>query len=94
MRNARLTKQIRNAGQLGGIGAGLGDVVQGRQRMRFAAAELGDEGEHRGGVLRSSRQPPQHHAGMFIERPREAGAGEELGRIPVVFGRGAGHHLL
>ena len=94
LRHARLAQQVRHARQFGRLRPGAGDVVQRRERVRLAAAELGDEGEHRRRVRRLPRQPPQHHARVFAERPREAGAGEELGRIAVVLRRRAGHHLL
>ena len=94
LRHARLAQQARDARQFGRLRPGAGDVVQRRERVRLAAAELGDEGEHRRRVRRLPSQPPQHHAGVFAERPREAGAGEELGRIAIVLRRRSRHHLL
>src|SRR5207245_1617812 len=69
-------------------------VVEGRERVRLAAAELRDQGHHRGGVLRLAGQPPQDHAQVLPQGPGEAGAGEELGRVAVVLRGGPGHHLL
>ena len=62
----------------------LGQVVERGERVRLAAAELGDERQHRRGVVGPARQPAQHHPGVLAQRPREAGAGEELVGLPVV----------
>src|SRR5439155_15705981 len=69
-------------------------VIESGQRVGLAAAELSDERQNRRGVLRLSGESSQNHTGVFAERPREAGAGEELTRISVILRRGPGHDLL
>ena len=91
--HARLAQQPQDPGQPGRAGPGPGQVVEGGQGMRLAAAELGNQGQHRGRVLGPSGQASQHHAGMIRQGPGEAGAREELRRVPVVRRRSPGHHL-
>lgn len=71
----------------------LRQVVECRQRVRFATAELGDEGQYRCGVVGAAGQPPQYHARVLAQSAREAGVGEELSGIAVVFRRRASYHL-
>jgi hypothetical protein len=92
--DASLVEQGADAVEGGGLGPAAGQVVEGGEGVGLAAAELGDKGQHRGGVLRPARQPPQHHAQVLAQGPGEAGAAEELGRVAVVLRGGAGHHLL
>jgi len=61
--------------------------------VRLAAAELGDQRQHQRGVIGPAGKSSQHHARVLAQRPREAGAGEELRRIAVVLRRRAGDHL-
>ena len=72
----------------------LRQVVQRGERVRLAAAELGDEREHRRRVVGSPGEPAQHHARVLAQRPREAGAREELRRVAIVLRRRPGHDLL
>ena len=72
----------------------LRQVVERRERVGLAAAELGDERQHRRGVVGLAREPSQHHPRVLAQRPREASAREELRRIAVVLRRRAGDDLL
>ena len=87
-------QQIRHPGEPGGGRAGVGQVVERGEGVRLAAAELGDEGKDRRRVLSLAGQPPEDHAGMLLQRAREAGAGEELRRVAVVLRSGVRDHLL
>ena len=89
-----LPQQVGDAAERSGLVPVLRQVIERSQRVRLAAAELRDEREHRRRVLGLAREPAQDHPGMFAQRPREAGAREELGRIAIVLRRGPGHDLL
>ena len=93
-RHVRRRQQIGHAGQVRRPRPGPRQMVERRERMRLAAAELRDQRQHRRRVRRPPGQPPQHHPGMLGQRPREAGAGEELRRVAVVVRRSPRHHLL
>ena len=56
--------------------------------------ELRDQREHRRRVPGPAGESPEHHAGVLLQRAREAGTGEELRRVAIVLRRGSGHHLL
>ncbi len=62
--------------------------------MRFPSAELRDECENGGCTFSFSGEAPQDHARVLSQRPRKAGAGEELCRIAVIFRGGSGYYLL
>ncbi len=68
-------------------------MVERGERVRLTAAELGDERHHRRGVRCLAGEPPQHHPRVLPQRPGEAGAGEELLRLPVVLGCGLADDL-
>lgn len=96
-RNACLIEELLHAGPLSGRGPPVGEVVERRQRMGLAAAELRDEGQHRGGVLRVTGQASEDHTQVLAQGTREAGAAEEGAGKPVVFrsiSRVSGHYLL
>ena len=57
-RQADLACQVTYPFKALGCVASAGDVIQRRQRVRLAAAELGDEREHRRRVGRFPGQPP------------------------------------
>ena len=69
-------------------------MVERRQRVRLAAAELGDEREDGRGVLSLARQSLEHHSAVLSQGSGEIGAREELCRIAVVFGGTARDNLL
>ena len=69
-------------------------VIKRGKRVRLAAAELGDQREHRRGVVGSPGEPAQHHARMLAQCPSEAGAREELRSVAIVLRRRPGHDLL
>src|SRR3970040_896639 len=69
-------------------------VVERGEGVRLAAAELGDEREHRRRVVGSSGEPAQHHARVLAQGPRKRGPREELRRVAIVFRRRPGHDLL
>jgi hypothetical protein len=93
-RKPRSTQQVRNSGELGRSFSADGEVIEGCQGVRLPAAELGDEGEDRRGVFGLAREPAEDHADVLAQRPGETCTGEELRRLPVVFGRGPGNDLL
>ena len=94
LRQAGLGQQVTHAGERRSARPAVGEVVKRREGVRLAAAELGDQGEDRRRVPGLTGQPPEHHAGMLRQRPREAGAREERRRIAVILGSGAGDDLL
>jgi hypothetical protein len=90
---AGLADEVRHSIEPGYGIAVLRQVVERRQSVRLPPAELRYERKHWRGVLGLSREPAEHHTGVFPERAREAGAGEELVGLAVVLGRRAGHYL-
>jgi hypothetical protein len=68
-------------------------MVERREGVRLATAELRDQRQHGCRLARFARQPPQHHAGVLVQGAGEAGAGEELGGLAIVFRRCAGDDL-
>jgi hypothetical protein len=71
-----------------------GQVVERRQRVRLAAAELGDERQDRRGVVRAPRQAAEDHPRMLAKGTGQARAREELHRGPIVLGRRTRDDLL
>ena len=59
-------QEIGHAGEIRGAGAGPGEVVEGGEGVGLAAAELGDQGQDRGRVLRPARQAAEHHARVLL----------------------------
>ena len=55
-------QQVGHARQRPGPNACAGKMVERGQGVGLSSAELGDEGEHRGGVLRPPGKAPKHHA--------------------------------
>jgi hypothetical protein len=68
-------------------------MVEGRQRVCLATAELGNEGEHWRSVFGLAGKASQYHTSVLAQRPGKACAREEFGWLPVVFGRSASHNL-
>ena len=93
-RHPGLLQETGYPGETGALGASGGEVVEGGEGVGLAAAELGDQGQDRSGIFSAGGKSPQDHAGVVLQRPRETGAGKELGRIAVVLWRGPGEHLL
>ena len=93
-RNARRGQQAGHARQRPGPSACAGEMIERGQGVGLSSAELRDEGEHRGGVLRPAGKAPKHHAHVVLEGAGEAGTREELRRVAIVQGRRPGDHLL
>ena len=74
--------------------ARAGKMIECRERMSLAPAELSDERKHRRRVGSLAFQPAKHHADMFRQSTSEASARKELSRVAVVARRSARHHLL
>ena len=73
----RVVQQVGDLLQVSDGLAGRHQVIQGRQRVRLASAELRHQRHHRRGVGRLAREAPQHHPRVLAQRPREARAREE-----------------
>ena len=86
-------QKVADSGECRATGARVGEVVEGGESVRLAAAELRDQREHRRRVPGSAGESPEHHAGVLLQRAREARTGEELRRVAIVFGCVSGHHL-
>ena len=69
-------------------------VIEQRERVRLAAAELGAQVEDRRRLGALARQPAQHLAGQVGQVAGQVGAAEEAGRVLVVAGRAAVAHLV
>ena len=69
VRHARKTRRLRSRPR---------KMIERRQRMGFAPAELRNQCEHRRRVLRLAHKAPKHHAGVVVECARKTGAREEL----------------
>ena len=74
--------------------AGRHQVIQRRQGMGLAPAELRDQRHHRRRVGRLPGQAPQYHPRVLAQRPREARAREECLGVAVVQRRRAADDLL
>lgn len=72
----------------------INEVIECCQRVSLSTAELGNKGKHRGSVFSFSCQPTQNHPCMLTEGTGKVGAGKELFRITVVFGRSSSNYLL
>src|SRR5882672_4247425 len=70
------------------------DVIESRQSMGLATAEVGDQREDRCRVFSLAGQPPQHHACVLTQGTGKARAREELRRIPVILRCRASYDLL
>ena len=91
---ARFLNEVRHTRKPGRRFPGSREVVEGGQRVRLAAAELGDQRQDRRSVVGLARQPAQNHAGVVAQCPCEAVAGEEVIRVSIVLRRRTGHDLL
>ena len=69
-------------------------MVKGSKGVGLAAAELGDEGHDRCGVLRPPRQTPKDHPHVLPQSACEAGARKELLGLAIVVGTFVRDHLL
>ena len=74
--------------------ARAGKMIECRERMSLAPAELSDERKHRRRVGSLALQPAKHHADMLRQGTSEASARKELSRVAVVARGSARHHLL
>ena len=86
-------EQVRHARELCGLRAEASEVPERGQRVGLAAAELGDEGQHRRRAIGLAGEAAQHGADLLAHRGGEIGAGEELVGVAIVGWRGAGDHL-
>ena len=69
-------------------------MVERGECVRLATTELRDQRKDRRRVLGLARESPEHHPGMLLQRPGEAGPREELGRVAVILGSRLCDHLL
>ena len=69
-------------------------MVEGGQGVGLATAELGQQGEHRGGAGGLPNKAAEHLTAVVGKGLAEIGAGEEFGRVPVIFRGGACDNLL
>ena len=83
-RQPRVVQQIGDLLQAPDGLAGRHQVIQRRQRVGLAPAELRHQRHHRRRVGRLPRQAPQHHPRVLSQRPREARASEERPGVAVV----------
>lgn len=67
-----------------GLVAVLGQMVERRQRVRLAAAELRRHVEYGGSFKLDARQPPQHLARQVGQAPRHVRAIEKASRLNIV----------
>src|SRR5579885_1000121 len=69
-------------------------MIKRSQRVRLAAAELGNERKDRGGVIGPAGEPAKHHPRVFPQGSREIGTREELRRVAIILRRCSCHNLL
>ena len=82
--NRRLNTNLRHAHPSIRLGAVLGEMIQQRQRVRFAAAEIRGEVEHRRSMARLPGHPAHRLGGQVEEIGSEERFGKKLFRIAVI----------